>query len=222
MSNVHIKICGLKNPLSINTAIEAGATHIGLVHFAKSPRHVSLEMAATLRGVIGDRAKTVLLLVNAKVEETGHAIDTVKPDIVQFHGKETAEWVDLVRQKAGVEVWKALGVRSADTLAKSSRFEGKVDRLLFDAPAPRPDDGSEALPGGNGVAFRWELLKEFEHKTPWGLAGGLTADNVAQAIKLTGTDLVDTSSGVETGPGIKDVDKIKAFCEAAREAWETI
>ncbi|MEL7190299.1 MAG: phosphoribosylanthranilate isomerase [Pseudomonadota bacterium] len=214
---VQIKICGLKSPLAINTAIDAGATHIGLVHFEKSPRHVSLEMATTLRELIGDRAKAVLLLVNASVEETGHAIDTVKPDIVQFHGKETPEWVGLVRQKGNVEVWRALGVRNAETLAKSARFEGKVDRLLFDAPAPRPAaDGTEPLPGGNGVAFRWEVLKEFEHSIPWGLAGGLTPDNVAEAITMTGTDLVDTSSGVETGPGIKDMDKIKAFCQAAR------
>lgn len=216
MSDLEIKICGLKTPLAINTAIEAGATHIGLVHFEKSPRHVSLEMAATLREIIGERAKTVLLLVNAQVEETGHAIDTVKPDIVQFHGRETPEWVGLVRDKGNVEVWKALGVRNAETLAKSARFEGKVDRLLFDAPAPKPTDRNEALPGGNGVSFRWELLKEFEHSVPWGLAGGLTPDNVSEAIALTGAYLVDTSSGVETGPGIKDVDKIKAFCQAAR------
>lgn len=213
-----IKICGLKTPLAINTAIEAGASHIGLVHFAKSPRHVALDMAATLRAMIGERAKTVLLLVNASVEETGRAIDIVKPDIVQFHGNETPEWTGLVRQKAGIEVWKALGVRSAETLAKSARFEGKVDRLLFDAPAPKPQDGSQALPGGNGVSFRWELLKEFEHTAPWGLAGGLTPENVAEAIRLTGAELVDTSSGVETGPGIKDVDKIKAFCQAALQS----
>ncbi|MEL7197381.1 MAG: phosphoribosylanthranilate isomerase [Pseudomonadota bacterium] len=216
---VQIKICGLKSPLAINTAIDEGATHIGLVHFANSPRHVSLEMAATLREMIGDRAKAVLLLVNASVEETGHAIDTVKPDIVQFHGKETPEWTSLVRQKGQVEVWKALGVRSAETLANSARFEGKIDRLLFDAPAPKPAaDGTQPLPGGNGVSFRWELLKEFEHTIPWGLAGGLTPENVAEAIQLTGAELVDTSSGVETGPGIKDVDKIKAFCQAAKSA----
>lgn len=219
MSDIQIKICGLKTPLAINTAIEAGATHIGLVHFEKSPRHVALDMAATLRALIGERAKAVLLLANAQVEETGRAIDAIKPDIVQFHGSETPEWVDLVRQKGGVEVWKALGVRSAETLARSARFEGKVDRLLFDAPAPKPAaGGAEGLPGGNGVAFRWELLKEFEHAVPWGLAGGLTPENVAEAIKLTGTDLVDTSSGVETGPGIKDVDKIKAFCQAALQS----
>lgn len=215
---IQIKICGLKDPLSINTAIEAGATHIGLVHFEKSPRHVDIETAARLRTMVDGRVKTVLLLVNAQIEETGRAIDAIKPDIVQFHGRETPEWVDLVRQKGGVEVWKALGVRNADTLAKSARFEGKVDSLLFDAPAPRPSDGTEALPGGNGVAFRWELLKEHDHKVPWGLAGGLTPENVAEAIKLTGTDLVDTSSGVETSPGVKDVDKIKAFCQAAKSA----
>ncbi|MFL0356315.1 phosphoribosylanthranilate isomerase [Erythrobacter sp. GH1-10] len=208
---LQIKICGLSTPETIRAAVEAGATHVGLVHFEPSPRHVALDDAARLRALVPDTVKAVLLLVNADVETTGKAIETIKPDVVQFHGTETPEWIALVREKTGVEAWKALGVQDESTLERSARYEGAVDRLLFDAPA-------KALPGGNGEVFRWEVLKEHEHRIPWGLAGGLTPENVAEAIRETGTGLVDTSSGVESAPGVKDVDLIRAFCKAALEA----
>ncbi|WP_128892876.1 phosphoribosylanthranilate isomerase [Erythrobacter sp. HKB08] len=204
-----IKICGLSTPETIEAAIEAGATHVGLVHFEPSPRHVDLGRAAELRALARGRAQVVLLTVNAEIEAMAAALDAVKPDIVQLHGSETPEWAALLREKMGVEVWKALGVKDALTLEKSRRFEGSVDRLLFDAPA-------KALPGGNGEIFDWQLLAEFDHTIPWGLAGGLTAANVAEGIRITGAELVDTSSGVESAPGIKDAAKIAEFCAAAR------
>ena len=204
-----IKICGLSTPETIEAAAEAGATHVGLVHFAKSPRHVSLEQAADLRARVPAGVKAVLLLVNADPDATARAIDTVQPDVVQFHGGETPQWTDAVRMRTGREVWKALGVRDRETLEKSRRYEGAVDRLLFDSPARK-------LPGGNGETFQWDVLAGFDHLTPWGLAGGLTPENVADAIRRTGTALVDASSGVESAPGVKDVDRIRAFCEAAR------
>ena len=210
-----IKICGLSTPETLVAAIDAGATHVGLVYFAPSPRHVSLDDAARLRALVPQGVKAVLLLVNADIETTARAIELVKPDVVQFHGMETPEWIATVRAKSGVEVWKALGVRNADTLANSARFEGAADRLLFDAPPP---DKAAALPGGNGVGFDWSLLKDHAHRLPWGLAGGLTPDNVVEAIHATGAPMVDASSGLETEPGIKDVDLIRAFCKAAREA----
>ncbi|QUL38473.1 phosphoribosylanthranilate isomerase [Erythrobacter sp. JK5] len=206
---IQIKICGLSTPKTIEAAVGAGATHVGLVHFDRSPRHVSLDDAARLRRLVPSSVKAVVLLVNADVKTTGNVIEQVKPDVIQFHGKETPEWIELVRTKSGVETWRALGVKDRDTLFNSRRFEGAVDRLLFDAPAKK-------LPGGNGETFRWELLADFEHRIPWGLAGGLTPDNVADAIRATGTELVDASSGLESAPGVKDVDKIAAFCEAAR------
>ena len=209
-----IKICGLSTPDALEAALAAGASHVGLVHFAPSPRHVSLEQAGQLRALARGRAKAVLLLVNADVETTARAIEAVKPDVIQFHGSETPEWCALVRGKMGLEVWKALGVRDAPTLEQSRRYEGAVDRLLFDAPAPR--DGN-ALPGGNGVSFDWRLLADFDHTIPWGLAGGLDPENVHAAIAATGARLVDTSSGVESAPGVKDVDRIAAFCKAARQ-----
>ena len=209
--SVEVKICGLSTPETIEAAVDAGATHIGLVHFDKSPRHVSLEDAVRLRKIVPSTVKTVVLLVNADVRTSGRVIELVKPDVIQFHGSETPEWIGLVRKKTDVETWRALGVKDRETLLNSRRFEGAVDRLLFDAPA-------KALPGGNGETFRWELLAGFEHRIPWGLAGGLTPDNVAEAIRSTGTQMVDASSGLESAPGVKDVDKINAFCKAARAA----
>lgn len=206
-----IKICGLSTPETMDAALDAGATHVGLVHFEPSPRHVSLRIASELRARARGRAKTVLLLVNAEVEATAAAIESVKPDIIQFHGAETPEWCGLVRDQLKLEIWKALGVKDAPTLAKSDRYIGKVDRLLFDAPA-------KALPGGNGTSFDWSLMAGHDHKIAWGLAGGLTPENVADAIVQTGAELVDTSSGVESAPGVKDLGKIKAFCEAAQNA----
>ncbi|MEL6877803.1 MAG: phosphoribosylanthranilate isomerase [Pseudomonadota bacterium] len=209
MSDRGIKICGLSTPEAVEAAVGGGATHIGLVHFEKSPRHVSLADAVRLRVLIPSTVKAVLLTVNADVTATGNAIAQIKPDVIQFHGGETPEWTGLVREKVGIEVWKALGLKDAGTLERAQKYVGKIDRFLFDAPA-------KALPGGNGETFRWELLQGHQHQVPWGLAGGLTPDNVADAIRSTGTDLVDTSSGVESEPGVKDVDKIAAFCKAAR------
>lgn len=206
---VQIKICGLSTPEAIDAAVDAGASHIGLVHFEPSPRHVTLDQAADLRRHLGGRAKAVLLLVNAEPELTAAAITKVSPDVVQFHGRETPEWTGLVREKTNVEVWKAIGLKDAGTLERSAAFLGKVDRLLFDSPA-------KALPGGNGETFAWDLLAGHKHSIEWGLAGGLTPENVGDAIRQTGAPLVDTSSGVESAPGVKDMDLIRAFCEAAR------
>jgi phosphoribosylanthranilate isomerase len=209
MTKTQIKICGLSNEAAINAAAEAGATHIGLVHFEKSPRHVSLELATALRMRTPPSLKVVLLLVNADPELTDKALQMVRPDVVQFHGTETPEWLALVRQYSEAEIWKAVGLKDRQTLVNADRFAGVVDRILFDAPA-------QALPGGTGTRVDWSLLSHFEHRTPWGLAGGLAPDNVAEALQATQAPLVDVSSGVESAPGVKDVDKIAAFCQAVR------
>jgi phosphoribosylanthranilate isomerase len=207
---IQIKICGLTSEAAIDAAAKAGASHIGLVHYEPSPRHVSLEQAAALRMRTPPELKIVLLLVNADPELTQKAIERVRPDVVQFHGGETPEWLQIVREQMKVEVWKALGVKSREILLRSDRFVGAADRLLFDAPA-------QALPGGTGTRFDWSLLREFDHRLPWGIAGGLTPDNVAEALRETGAQMVDTSSGIESAPGVKDVDKIAAFCKAVRD-----
>lgn len=211
-ANAHpaIKVCGLSTREAVDAAADSGASHIGFVHFPKSPRHVDLGKAAELREYADRRVKCVLLLVNASPEETGRALEIVRPDVIQFHGSETPEWLRLLRQHSNVEIWKALGVKDAETLKSSTRFVGAADRLLFDAPA-------KALPGGTGTAFNWSLLADFDHQLPWILAGGLNSDNVGEAIAATGADFVDVSSGIESAPGVKDIAKIRAFCEAVRQ-----
>jgi phosphoribosylanthranilate isomerase len=205
-----IKICGLSTTAAINAAAKHGATHIGLVHFEKSPRHVSLEQAAALRMQTPPEMKVVLLLVNASPELTDKALQMVRPDVVQFHGGETPEWLNIVRQHSDAHIWKAIGLKNRQTLVNADRFDDVVDMVLYDAPA-------QELPGGTGTRVDWSLLTQFEHRIPWGLAGGLTPDNVGEALRTTRAPLVDVSSGVETAPGIKDVDKIAAFCQAVRE-----
>ena len=206
-----IKICGLSTPETVDAAVDAGATHIGLVHYEPSPRHLSLEDAAKLRRRIPPSVKVVLLLVNMEAVPTAQAIDAVKPDVIQFHGGETPEWLALIKDKTPFEVWKAWGVRSAESLANALRYKGAVDMMLYDAPAKK-------APGGQGLAFDWSLIAGHRHELPWGLAGGLSPANVAEAIRLTGAPLVDASSGLETAPGVKDVGLIRAFIEAVRTA----
>lgn len=206
---VEIKICGLSNPETLAAAVAAGVSHVGFVHFPKSPRHLALADAARLRALVPGHVRAVLLMVDPSPAILAEAMREVRPDVVQFHGAETPATLARFRADTGIEIWRALAVKDAASLTEAARFHGAVDRLLFDAPA-------SGLPGGNGTRFDWDLLKAYKAPTPWGLAGGLTPANVGEAIRLTGAPLVDTSSGVESAPGIKDVDKIAAFCKAAR------
>ena len=203
-----VKICGVQTPETIDAAVQLGASHIGLVHFESSQRHVDLKTAAMLRKHAAGRIKVALLLVNASQQLTSDALAAVRPDVIQFHGGETPEWLAVVKRLVPAEIWKAIGLKDAGTLERMQKYRGIADRILFDAPAA-------ALPGGNGTRFDWSLLKNHRHTMDWGIAGGLTPDNVAEAIAETGAPLVDVSSGVESAPGVKDVDKIAAFLKAA-------
>lgn len=204
-----IKICGLKTRETLDACVAAGATHVGLNLYGPSPRYVPLTQARALRDALPPTVKSVLLLVSMDAKQAAEAIAAVQPDVVQFHGAETAEGCAFFRENLPIEVWKAVGVKDAASLQKSQRFAGAVDRILYDAPAGK-------LPGGNGLALDWSLLANFKHTVPWGLAGGLNADNVSEAIRQTKAPLVDTSSGVESAPGVKDIAKIHAFCAAVR------
>ena len=208
--NTQIKICGLKDEVTVDAAAKAGATHIGLNLYEKSPRYVPMEKAAALRMRAPASLKVVLLLVNAEPGLAAKAIEVVKPDILQFHGSEAAIWLRALKSSVDIEIWRAFGVQNAASLKNADEYVDAADLILFDAPA-------QALPGGTGMRFDWSLLTEHKHKLPWGLAGGLTADNVKEALRQTRAQLVDTSSGVESAQGIKDVDKIAAFCQAVRE-----
>ena len=211
MARTLVKICGCNSAEAVDAAVDAGADYIGLVHYAPSPRHVTLEQGAALRARVPARTKVVLLLVNEEPFPTARAVDAVKPDIVQFHGRESPEWLGLLKRTVTHELWKAIGVRSVDTLTGALRYRGAADRIIYDA-APG------VLPGGNGLALDWSLLTGFRHEIPWGLAGGLTPDNVAEAIRVTGATMVDASSGLEIAPGVKDAGRIRAFIEAAHSA----
>ena len=211
MPKTLIKICGLSTPQTLDAAVDAGATHVGLVHYEPSPRHVSVADAAKLRVRVPKDVKVVLLTVNLDPKLTAEALQEIQPDVLQLHGKETPEWLGLIKNNSKIEVWKAIGVKDRASLERAQRYKDAAHRMIYDAPAG-------ALPGGNGLALDWRLLMNFPHQLPWGLAGGLNAANVADAIRYTGAELVDASSGLESEPGVKDVAKIKAFCEAAKGA----
>lgn len=211
MASQLIKICGLSTPETIDAAVDAGATHVGLVHYEPSPRHVSLQDGAALRRRVPQHVKVVLLLVNQQAEPLARAVDAIQPDVIQFHGTEKPEYLALLRQHIPHELWKAIGVSRPESVEKAHRYKGIAQRVLFDAPAKK-------LPGGNGLLADWSLIAGKPISMDWGLAGGLNADNVADAIKTTGTPLVDASSGLESASGVKDVGKIRAFCEAALAA----
>ncbi|MCX7268257.1 MAG: phosphoribosylanthranilate isomerase, partial [Sphingomonadales bacterium] len=173
--NTQIKICGLKDEVTVDAAAKAGATHIGLNLYEKSPRYVPMEKAAALRMRAPASLKVVLLLVNAEPGLTAKAIEIVKPDILQFHGSEAAIWLRALKSTVDIEIWKAFGVQNAASLKNANEYVDAADLILFDAPA-------QALPGGTGMRFDWSLLTEHKHKLPWGLAGGLTRDNVKEAL----------------------------------------
>lgn len=211
MTSPEIKICGIRTAVALDAAIAARADHIGFVFFPLSPRNVTLGGAAELAARTEGRIGKVGLFVDAPDELIGAAIDAARLDALQLHGSETPERTARIKAQFGLPVWKALPVATADDVARADAYAKVADLILFDAKTPKG-----ALPGGMGLAFDWSLLSGFRSGTKWGLAGGLNPLNVAEAIAITGAPLVDTSSGVESAPGIKDVDKIAAFCKAAR------
>jgi phosphoribosylanthranilate isomerase len=209
-----VKICGLSTPESLEWALSAGADLVGFVHFEKSPRHLSAEAAGALASQVAGRARTVVLTVDADDRLLDRLVDTVAPDLVQLHGRESPERVAEVRRRFGRPVIKALGIGSAEDVASASAYVEVADLLLFDAKPPK--DASR--PGGLGVAFDWSLLKGAS--TPFLLSGGLDPSNVDQAVRQVRPSGVDVSSGVESAPGRKDETRIRAFVAAARVASE--
>ena len=207
-----VKICGLREPAHVAVAAEAGAAYIGLVFFEKSPRHVSIAEARNLALEVPPGVAKVALVVNASDEDLGAILDRVPLDMLQLHGRETPARVAEIRARFGLPVMKALGVAEASDLAVLPDYEAVADQILLDAKAPK----GAALPGGNGLAFDWRLVAGQVFEKPWMLAGGLTPDNVAEAIARTGARQVDVSSGVESAPGVKDPALIRAFIAAAQ------
>lgn len=209
-----VKICGLSTPHTLGAALDAGADLVGFVFFQKSPRHLSLEAARQLCILAGSRAIRVALTVDADDEALDAIMQEVGPDMLQLHGHEPPERVAEVRSRFGVPVLKAIGVSGAADFAQVSDYAPVADRILFDAKPPVGAD----LPGGNGLAFDWDLLRDLEPRLPYMLSGGLDVLNVVEAVARTGAAAVDVSSGVESSPGQKDTSKIAAFIRALRAA----
>ncbi len=209
-----VKICGLTSREAVDWSVAAGADLVGFVHFAKSPRHLDLEAIADLADYARDRARSVLLTVDADDALLAALVEAAAPDMLQLHGHETPERVAAVRRRFGRPVAKALGVGSAADVTAARAFDGIADLLLFDAKPPK----DATRPGGLGAVFDWSLLDAPGLSVPFLLSGGLGPRNVAEAVVRVRPRGVDVSSGVESAPGVKDDDKIRAFVSAARAA----
>lgn len=212
---LEVKICGLKTIEALDAALDAGADLIGLVFFAKSPRNVTLDEAVVLADRARGRAQIVALVVDADDGLLTAIVDRVAPDLLQLHGHESPERCAAIRALTGTAIMKAVAVAAPEDLDTLASFVPHVDRILFDAKPPKTPD---ALPGGNGLAFDWRLIRDLDPGRPVMLSGGLTPENVGQAIAVTGVLGVDVSSGVECAPGVKDPERIRAFIDHAREA----
>lgn len=213
MGSPAIKICGVTSTDAIDACVAARADWCGFVFFAASPRNLTPSEAAILAAHAGTRIGKVGLFVEADDLAIAEGVKAGALDAIQLHGHETPERTAQVRQRFGLPVWKALPVASSADVERALDYRGAADLVLFDAKTPKG-----ALPGGMGLAFDWSLVAHWRGPLPWGLAGGLSAANVADAVRLTGAPLVDASSGVETAPGVKHAGQIAAFCAAARAA----
>jgi phosphoribosylanthranilate isomerase len=212
MATTEVKICGLRSEAALEAALAGGADYVGLVFFPPSPRNLTPEAARDLAGRARGRAGIVALTVDpddALIEAVMAAAD---PDILQLHGEETPERVAEVRRRWGRPVMKAIKVETAADAETALRYRSAADIILFDARAPR----DSTRPGGNGAAFDWRALAGVREQVRYMLSGGLTPDNVAEAIRATGAGMVDVSSGVETRPGEKDPELIRRFLRAAK------
>jgi len=210
-----VKICGLSTRETLDVALGAGADMVGFVFFSPSPRHISLETARELGNQAKGRALKVALTVDADDATLGNIVETLRPDILQLHGRETTARLRDIKAKFGLPLMKVLSVETAADLAPLAGYADVADRILFDARAPK----GATRPGGLGSVFDWHLLENLDLKLPFMVSGGLNAGNVAEAIRVTRAG-VDVSSGVERSPGVKDPELIRDFIRAARATEE--
>lgn len=215
--SLDIKICGLKTPETLDAALAGGATHVGFIFFAKSPRNVSPAEAGALRPAATGPAQAVAVTVDADDAFLDAIVAAMSPDMLQLHGKETPHRVAEVKARYGLPVMKAFSVSTAADLEKLSTYRGVADRFLFDAKPPKGSD----LPGGNGVSFDWTLLAAVDRDVDYLLSGGINAANVGEALRQANPPGLDVSSGVESAPGVKDTALIRAFIAAVRSAGQT-
>jgi phosphoribosylanthranilate isomerase len=215
--SANVKICGLRSLNALEAAISAGASHFGVVFFPRSPRNIGLDDAAALVRAGAGRISSVALVVDADDTAIDAITRQVRPSMFQLHGAESPERVADIRRITGLPVIKAIGVAKPGDVERANAFREVADVILFDAKPP-----ADGVPGGNGLAFDWRLLVPTRGKMPFMLSGGLTPDTVGEAIARTGAAIVDVSSGVESSPGVKDVNLIHSFVAAARMAHSTL
>lgn len=211
-----VKICGLSTRETLDVALDAGADMVGFVFFPPSPRHLSLEAGRDLGRHVKGRALKVALTVDADDATLDNIMDALSPDIFQLHGKESVARLRDIKQRFGRPVMKAVPVATAADLAVLPGYAAVADRILFDAHAPK----DATRPGGLGEPFDWHLLESLDLKLPYMVSGGLHADNITEALRVTRAGGVDVSSGVESTSGLKDPEMIKAFIRAARATQE--
>ena len=211
---IAVKICGLRTQADIAVAAEAGARYCGFVFFRKSPRNLDVAEARALAADVPVGLAKVALTVDPDDAFLDLLTAEVPLDMLQLHGKETPERVAEIKARYGLPVMKAVGIAEAEDLPTLDMYEGVADQILVDARPPRTSE----LPGGNGLSFDWRLIAARQWTRPWMLAGGLTPENVAEAIAMTGARQVDVSSGVESAPGVKDPGRMRDFVAAAKSA----
>jgi phosphoribosylanthranilate isomerase len=211
-----VKICGLSTRETLDAALAAGADMVGFVFFPPSPRHLGLEAARELGRHAKGRAAKVALTVDADDATLENIVETLRPDLLQLHGKETTARVRDIKAKFKLPVMKVIAVETSADLAPLPGYASVADRILFDARAPK----GATRPGGLGAVFDWRVLANLELELPYMVSGGLTAENVAEAVRVTRAGGVDVSSGVESAPGIKDPEMIRTFIRAARATEE--
>ena len=212
-----VKICGLSTRETLDVALTAGADMVGFMFFPPSPRHLSLGAAEELGRQVKGRAQKVAVSVDADDAMLENIIEALRPDLLQLHGKESVARVRDIKAKFRLPVMKVIPVETSADLAGLAGYAAVADRILFDARAPK----DATRPGGLGATFDWRLLERLDLKIPFMVSGGLNAANVAEAMRVTRTGGVDISSGVESAPGVKDPEKIRAFIRAARAADNT-
>lgn len=206
-----VKICGLSTVAALDAAAAGGARYAGFIFFAKSPRHLDADQAAALIARLPGSTRAVGVFVDPDPAYLDSVLAQVRFDVIQLHGQESPAYAAALAKQHGVELWKAIPVKTRADLDPARNYVGAVSRILYDAKTPVHAD----LPGGMGLRFDWELLAGHDHPLPWILAGGIDAANITQAAATTGATLIDVSSGVESAPGVKDVDKIAALLKAA-------
>jgi phosphoribosylanthranilate isomerase len=210
---VQAKICGISTPEAVQAALDGGAGWLGFMFFPRSPRNIAPDAAWRLaQPVRGGPLKIVAVMVDPSDTEVDRVAQTLKPDLIQLHGAETPSRVRAIGARAGVGIIKVVPVSESSDLAAAGQYESVVEHLMFDTKAPKDAD----RPGGMGQAFDWTLLSGRRFERPWFLAGGLDTWNVADAVRASGAALVDVSSGVERGAGLKDPALIRAFLDAVK------